>query len=181
MIFAMARDNGFPGSHKLSRISERDKTPVVPVVSVAMIAILILLFNIRQPQVFLVVTSTTVVLALIAYVLVVGPFALLRIRGKWTQPEKGYFRLGRAGLAVSIAAFVWGVAMVINIAWPRRSIYNPVAPFHWWLQWGGILFPAICLAIAFCVYWVVQRHKIGILTEHAADTPPASAEIVGVE
>ena len=173
MIFAMARDNGFPGSHRLARISERDKTPVVPVVSVAVIAVLVLLFNIRQPQVFLVVTSTTVVLALIAYVLVVGPFALLRIRGKWFQTEKGYFSLGRAGLAVSIAAFIWGVGMIVNIAWPRRAIYNPVAPFRWWLQWGGILFPAIFLAIAFLVYWFVQRHKIGILAEHATDAPPA--------
>jgi urea carboxylase system permease len=181
MIFAMARDNGLPGSRRLSRISERDKTPVAPVISVAVIAILILLFNIRQPQVFIVVTSTTVILALIAYVLVVGPFALLRLRGKWARPEKGYFSLGRAGLAVSIAAFVWGVAMVINIAWPRRSIYNPVAPFHWWLQWGGILFPAICLGIAFLVYWFAQRHKIGILAEHAAETPATGTEIVGVE
>jgi urea carboxylase system permease len=181
MIFAMARDNGLPGSHKLSRISERDKTPIVPVIGVAVIAILVLLVNIRQPQVVVVVTSDTVILALIAYVLVVGPFALVRIRGKWTKPEKGYFSLGRAGLAVSIAAFIWGVAMIINIAWPRRSIYNPVAPFHWWLQWGGILFPAICLAIAFGVYWFVQRHKIGILAEHAAETPPAGAEIVGAE
>ena len=176
MIFAIARDNGFPGSHKLARISERDKTPVIPVIGVAVIAIAILLINIRQPEVVVVVTSDTVILALIAYVLVVGPFALLRIRGKWAQPEKGYFSLGRAGLAVSIAAFIWGVAMIINIAWPRRSIYNPAAPFHWWLQWGGVLFPAICLAIAFGVYWFVQRHKIGILAEHAALAPPADTE-----
>ena len=66
--------------------------------------------------------------------------------------------------------------MIINIAWPRRSIYNPAAPFHWWLQWGGVLFPAICLAIAFGVYWFVQRHKIGILAEHAALAPPADTE-----
>jgi amino acid transporter len=176
MIFAMARDNGFPGSHRLARISERDKTPVVPVISVAVIAIVILLINIRQPQLVVVVTSDTVILALIAYVLVVGPFALLRMRGKWARPEKGYFSLGRAGLAVSITAFIWGVAMIINIAWPRRSIYNPVAPFHWWLQWGGVLFPAACLAIAFLVYWFVQRHKIGVLAEHAAVSPPADTE-----
>jgi hypothetical protein len=108
------------------------------------IAILILPANIRQPQVFIVVTSTTVILALIAYVLVVVPFALKPIRGQWAKPEKGYFSLGQAGLGVSIAAFVWGVVMIINIAWPRPAVYNPVAPFHWWLQWGGILFPAIC-------------------------------------
>jgi urea carboxylase system permease len=181
MIFAMARDNGFPGSHRLARISGRDRTPVTPVISVAVIAILILLFNIRQPQVFVVVTSTTVILALVAYVLVVGPFALLRIRGKWKQPEKGYFTLGRAGLAVSLAAFIWGVGMVINIAWPRRAIYNPVAPFHWWLQWGGILFPALCLAIAFVVYWFWQRHKIGILAEHAAEAAPADADAAALD
>jgi urea carboxylase system permease len=181
MIFAMARDNGLPGSRRLSHLSERDKTPVTPVVGVAVIAILILLFNIRQPQVFVVVTSTTVILALIAYVLVVGPFALLRVRGKWARTEKGYFSLGRAGLAVSITAFLWGVGMIINIAWPRRSIYNPVAPFHWWLQWGGILFPAVCLAIAFLVYWFVQRHKIGVLAEHAAEPSPADGEVAGVD
>ena len=82
---------------------------------------------------------------------------------------------------MSIAAFIWGVAMIINIAWPRRSIYNQAPPFRWWLQWGGVLFPAVCLAIAFLVYWFVQRHKIGVLAEHAAVSPPADTEteIVG--
>jgi len=127
------------------------------------------------------VTSDTVILALIAYVLVVGPFALLRMRGKWTRPEKGYFSLGRAGLAVSATAFIWGVAMLVDIAWPRRGVYNPVAPFHWWLQWGGILFPAICLAILFLLYWLSQRHKMGILAEHASDAPSAEAQSLGVE
>jgi len=47
---------------------------------------------------------------------------------------------------------------------------------------GGILFPAICLAIAFLVYWFVQRDKIGILAEHAADTPPpGGTEIIGAK
>lgn len=174
MIFAIARDNGFPGSHRLARLSERDKTPTVPVIGVGVIAILILLVNIRQPQVFVVVTGTTVILALIAYVLVVGPFALKRMRGEWQAPEPGHFTLGRAGLGVSIAAFLWGTTMIVNIAWPRQAIYDPVAPFHWWLQWGGVLFPAICLVIAFLVYWLSRRHKIGVLAEHAA--PPVAAD-----
>jgi amino acid transporter len=180
MIFAMSRDNALPGAARLARVSERSKTPVVPVVGVAVIAILILLVNIRQPQIFLVVTSTTVVLALIAYVLVVGPFARKRMRGEWPATEEGYFTLGRAGLGVSLTAFIWGVAMIINIAWPRKGVYNPVAPFHWYLQWGGVLFPAVVLAIAFLIYWFVQRHKVGILAAHAATTT-SSPQAVATE
>ena len=86
------------------------------------------------------------ILALLSYVLVVGPFALKKMRGEWEQPEKGYFTLGRWGLAVSIAAFVWGVFVIVDIAWPRASVYNPFEPFHWYLQWSGILFPVIVLA-----------------------------------
>jgi urea carboxylase system permease len=174
MIFAMSRDNALPGAARLARVSPKSKVPVVPVVGVAVIAILILVVNIRQPQVFVVVTSTTVILALIAYVLVVGPFALKRLRGEWPAAERGYFTLGRAGLGVSVAAFIWGAAMVINIAWPRRAVYNPVAPFHWYLQWGGVLFPAVCLGIAFLIYWFIQRHKVGVLPAHAAALPNTS-------
>jgi len=168
MIFAMARDNALPGGARLSHVSRRSKTPIVPAVVTGIISLLILLANIRQPQIFVVVTSTTVVLALIAYVLVVGPFSLKRMRGEWQQTEKGYFTLGRWGLPVSIAAFVWGVFIVVNIGWPRQSVYNPVEPFHWYLQWGAVLFTVISLGIGFLFYWFVQRHKVGILDEHKA-------------
>lgn len=104
-----------------------------------------------------------------------GAFAQARLRGQWRTPTKGYFTLGRAGLPVSVAAVVWGVAMIINLAWPRPLFYNPVEPFHWYLQWGGVLFPGIALLLCFLVYWFVQRKKIGILASHAAQ-PESGAE-----
>jgi amino acid transporter len=174
MIFAMSRDNGLPGGRVLAHVSPRTKTPIVPALVTGFVAILILLANIRQPQIFVVVTSTTVILALLSYVLVVGPFALKKMRGEWQQPEKGYFTLGRWGLLVSIAAFAWGVFVIVDIAWPRSAVYNPVAPFHWYLQWGGILFVVIVMAIGGAWYGLVQRHKIGVLAEHAAT--PADME-----
>ena len=91
------------------------------------------------------------------------------MHGKWQAPAKGYFTLGRAGLPVSIAAVVWGVSMIVNLAWPRPLFYNPVEPFHWYLQWGGVLFPGIALLLCFLVYWFLQRKKIGILASHAAE------------
>jgi hypothetical protein len=108
-------------------------------------------------------------LALASYLLIVGPNALQRIQGRWTQSEKGYFSLGKFGTLVAVAASVWAIVMIINIAWPRPVVYNPAEPFHWYLQWGGVLVPAIMLGVAFGVYWFTRRGKMGILAEHAAE------------
>jgi urea carboxylase system permease len=167
MIFAMSRDNALPASGRLGRVNKVTKTPILTAVLTGIISSAILLANIRQPQIFVVVTSTTVVLAFIAYVIVAATFAARRIRGQWTD-DKRYFRLGKLGIPVAVGAAVWGVAMIINIGWPRQAIYNPVEPFHWYLQWGAVLFVVIALGVGFLYFWFVQRHKIGIRAEHAS-------------
>lgn len=173
MIFAMSRDNALPGSARLSAVSPRSHTPVVAPILEAVLAICVLLALMFQPQILLVATSVTATLALFGYCLVTGSFAMARIRGRWATPAKGYFTLGRAGLPISILACVWGAIMIVNLAWPRQLFYNPVEPFHWYLQWGGVLFPGIALLLCFLVYWFVQRKKIGILGAHAADVAAA--------
>lgn len=181
MIFAMARDNALPGSPSLAKVAARRRTPVMPPIIVALVALAILLALMKQPQILLVTTSVTATLALIGYVLVVAPFARTRMRGQWAAPEKGYFTLGRAGLAVSVLAVVWGVAMIINLAWPRKLFYNPAPPFHWYLQWGGVLFPAILLGLGFALF-LARRSRIGILPAHAAPARAGEARAtVGYE
>jgi amino acid transporter len=166
MMYAMSRDNALPFGGALSKVSKKTESPVVPILVVAVIAMAVLISNIRQPQIFLVVTSCTVILALTSYSMVVGPLTLARIRNKWSQSESGYFSLGKFGLIVNATAFIWGVTMIVNIAWPRQVIYNPFEPFHWYLQWGGILFPFGSLLIAALVYVTYQRKRIGIRSEH---------------
>ena len=166
MMYAMSRDNALPFGGALSRVSKKTESPVVPILVVAVIAMAVLISNIRQPQIFLVVTSCTVILALTSYSMVVGPLTLARIRNKWSQSESGYFSLGKFGLIVNATAFIWGVTMIVNIAWPRQVIYNPFEPFHWYLQWGGVLFPFGSLLIAALVYVTYQRKRIGIRSEH---------------
>lgn len=96
MMFAMSRDNALPASQRLGRVNKTTKAPVLTAVITGVVAIAILILNIRQPQIFLVVTSTTVVLALVAYTIVAASFARRRLSGTWvTQPE--FFHLGRWG------------------------------------------------------------------------------------
>src|SRR3954452_4426965 len=177
MMFAMARDNNLPGGEHLARVHPRTKTRIIPAVLIGVIAILILVVNIRQPQIFVVITSIGIIMIYIAYLLVTMPMLKARLQGRWRPEETpaGYFTLGKWGLPINIAAVVWGIGMAVNLAWPRASIYNATEPFHWYLKWGAFLFVGAVMIGGFAYYWFVQRHKTGTLASHALELPDATA------
>jgi urea carboxylase system permease len=184
MMFAMARDNNLPAGTHLARVDPKHKTPVIPAVVIGLIAVIILVVNIRQPQIFTVITSIGIIMIYIAYLLVTGPMLLARMRGEWPREEaktRGYFSLGRWGFLVNLLAVLWGVGMALNLAWPRKEIYNAVEPFHWYLQWGAFLFIGIVAIGGFAYYWFVQRHRTGTLEAHSSGLAPdpAHAPVAG--
>jgi urea carboxylase system permease len=173
MMFAMARDNNLPAGSHLARVDPKRKTPVIPAVVIGVLALLILVVNIRQPQIFTVITSIGIIMIYIAYLLVTLPMLLARLRGEWPRggaEKAGYFSLGRFGLPVNLLAVVWGAAMALNLAWPRKEIYNATEPFHWYIQWGAFLFIGVVALGGFAYYWFVQRHKYGVLADHAFES-----------
>ncbi|WP_329397012.1 APC family permease [Streptomyces melanogenes] len=176
LMFAMARDNNLPGGSRLAKISPRFQTPIAPAVVCGLVAIGILLVNIKQPQIFSVVTSIAIIMIYVAYLLVTMPMLVRRLRGTW-QPAPGRFSLGRFGLPVNIVAVLWGLGMTVNLLWPRAAVYNAAAPYHWYLRWGGVLFVGAVTVGGFAYYWFVQRHRTGVLADHAAekqDTDPTT-------
>ena len=180
MMFAMARDNNLPAGTHLARVHPKTRTPIIPSIIVGVLAIAILVVNIRQPQIFTVITSIGIIMIYIAYLLVTGPMLLARLRGSGgpRTPGRATSRSGRWGMPVNVLAVCWGLFMAINLIWPRASVYNAVEPFHWYLKWGGVLFVGIVMIGGFAYYWFVQRHKTGTLAEHAApaeESPPVMA------
>jgi urea carboxylase system permease len=170
LAFAMSRDNNLPAGSKLCTISPRFGTPVVSSVTIGIIAIVLLLVTF-SPQIYTVVTSIAIIMIYTAYLLVTVPMLMQRLRGTW-QPRPDGFSLGRWGLPVNILAIIWGGFMTVNLAWPRNEVYNASEPFHWYLQWGGVLLPGVILGAGFAYYWTIQRHKTGVVAEHArVETP----------
>jgi urea carboxylase system permease len=172
MMFAMARDNNLPFAARLARVDPRRKTPVVPAVLIGLLSIGILLVNIRQPQIFTTITSIAVVMIYLAYLLVTVPMLVSRLRGRWPLPAEAeggrYFSLGRWGLPVNVLAVLWGAGMALNLAWPRREVYNATPPYHWYLQWGAFVFIGAIALVGLAYYLLRQRHRSGVLPEHAA-------------
>ncbi|MER7664179.1 MULTISPECIES: amino acid permease [unclassified Streptomyces] len=165
LMFAMARDNNLPAGTHLAKVSPRFKTPVVPAVVIGVVGVVILVININQPQIFSVITSIAIIMIYVAYLLVTTPMLIKRLRGRWT-PAEGKFSLGRFGLPVNLLAVLWGLAMSINLAWPRAEVYNATGPQHWYLRWGAFVFIGIVGLGGFAYYWFVQRHRTGVLESH---------------
>ena len=65
--------------------------------------------------------------------------------------------------------------MALNLAWPRKDIYNATEPFHWYLQYGAILFIGVVFFGGLAYYWFVQRHKTGVLESHRLAPPGGPA------
>jgi len=194
MMFAMARDNNLPFSSQLSKVDPVRKTPTVAAIVVGVLAVIPLLVNVMQPAIFTILSSISIVLIYLSYLLVTVPLLRKRFKKQWPLADDGTepgFSLGKWGLPVNIVAVLWGGAMTLNLIWPRPEIYNSVPPFEWYLQWGGVLFVGAVTGGGALLYRLKIRHQTGVLAAHAApagDRPsrgsaqpePPAAQLVSV-
>jgi urea carboxylase system permease len=139
MIFSMSRDKVLPLSPVLSRVATRTGTPVLPIVVSGVLAALLLGVNLGNPGLFLALTSVCIMLLYIAYLMVTVPQLFKRLRGGLAcggLDENGtaLFSLGRWGVLVNAVAVLYGLLMVVNLAWPRPEVYDPAGQ-GWYLQY----------------------------------------------
>jgi urea carboxylase system permease len=167
LMFSMARDGALPGGGLLAHVNRRTGAPMWPAIITGVIAIGLLGVNVGQSQIFAAVTSVAVVIVYIAYLLVTVPALISRLRG--TFPQTDGFSLGKAGgIAVNTLAVGYGIAMAINIGWPRGAVYDP-AGGNVYLQWFSVLFTGLVIIVG-CVAYVTRTK-----------TPTAAAVIVPQE
>jgi urea carboxylase system permease len=156
VMFSMARDGQLPGARLLARVSPQTGTPILTGIAVGALAIGVLLINLGNPAAFAAVTSTSVVVVYLAYLLVTVPALGARLRRRLPPTCHGGFSLGRWGLPVNLCAVVYGVAMMVNIAWPRQAVYDP-AGTSWMLQYLALLFVAALVVLGAVVHWLLRR------------------------
>jgi urea carboxylase system permease len=151
VMFSMARDGRLPGARLLARVSPQTGTPIITGIAVGVLAIAVLLINLGNPAAFAAVTSTSVVIVYLAYLLVTVPALGARLRRGLPPRQPGGFSLGRWGLPVSLLAVVYGTTMMVNIAWPRQAVYDP-AGTSWVLQYLALLFVAALVVVGLVVH-----------------------------
>ena len=187
MIFSMSRDDVLPFSRHLRKVTKKGGATAIAAIVVGVLSAALLLINLGHAGVFTALTSVCIVLLYAAYLGVTGPMLVQRFRGWGKQFEgqldevgKPLFSLGRWGLAVNIIAVVYGIAMMVNLAWPRADVYDPAGESPV-LQYFAIIFVGATVvlgAVAFAVKKKDYRRAIGHLPKNAAVDP---AEVADVE
>src|SRR6478609_6124805 len=181
MLFSMARDGRLPFGSSVARVSGHRKVPVVPALVTGILTLALMGINVGNQNAFLVITSIAIIMFYIAYLGVTAPMLVRRLRGDWPRPDHGpYFSLGRWGLPVNIAAVAYGTLVMINIAWPRNSVYNALGTPHWYWQWSPVLFIGLVVIVGSIYYFGVQAKKgPEVLAEHRADVPTIAEPTLG--
>ena len=155
VMFSMARDGRLPGGRLLAKVSPQTGTPILTGIAVGALASGVLLINLGNPAAFAAVTSTSVVIVYLAYLLVTVPALGARLGRRLPPKQPGGFSLGRWGLGVNLFAVAYGVAMMVNIAWPRQAVYDP-AGTSWVLQYLALLFVAALVVVGAAVHRVLR-------------------------
>lgn len=153
LIFSMARDGRLPFAARLAAVHPRFGTPVLPAVVIGVLAVALLVLNLGNAAVFATLASVCIVTLYVAYLLVTVPLLIRRLRG-WPAAEPGLFTLGRYGVVVNLLAVVWGIAMAVNLAWPRAEVYTP-AGGGWWMLWAAPLFLLLTIVVGALVHRLV--------------------------
>jgi urea carboxylase system permease len=187
MMYSMARQQALPFHRALSRVDRRTGTPVLTSIVVGVLAALVLVVNLGQSAAFTALSSLCIAMLYIAYLGVTGPLLWHRIRAArrgtaagadealadgTDEQGKPLFGLGRWGIPVNVVAVVYQVLAVVNLAWPRKSVYD-LTGHTWWLQWSAPLFIGIVVVVGVAVHRVLRAGSVSITS---AVQPPALAE-----
>ncbi|NUR93898.1 MAG: amino acid permease, partial [Kribbellaceae bacterium] len=179
MIFSMARDNVLPGSRQLRKVSARTGTPVAATVVPGVLAGVCLVVNVGNAGLFLGLASVCIMLLYVAYLMVTTPLLVRRLTGGELPAgidENGrpLFSLGRFGPLVNIVAVGYGLAMAVNLGWPRAEVYDP-AGAGWYLHYLPLITLAV-VAIGGTIAFFSQRTAY-----YASIGLPAHASTAAVE
>ncbi|MFG1944030.1 APC family permease [Nonomuraea sp. NPDC048826] len=123
LLYSYARDDMIVFSRAFRKFSAARHIPPNALLVAALVPAVIVLGSIVSEDALIKIVSFAVLGIYLGFQMVV--LAALRARVRGWRPA-GPFTLGRAGLAVNVAALAYGVLAILNMTWPR----TPDAPWY---------------------------------------------------
>ncbi|MBG6191326.1 amino acid transporter [Arthrobacter sp. CAN_A212] len=163
LAYSMARDGILPGSKLLRTFSESRHVPPYALLLAGLVPALIVIGSKVSSDALTVIISFAAMGMYMGFQMVV--LASLRARLLGWKPN-GAFQLGAWGIPVNIAALVWGVLGMINMAWPRT-------PEDGWFANYVVLISAVTVVVIGLVYMAWKKPYL-LGDAPAADAVPAA-------
>ncbi|TXK42321.1 APC family permease [Nonomuraea sp. C10] len=147
LLYSYARDDMIAFSRVFRKFSPVRHIPPNAMLVAAAVPAVIVLGSIVSEDALIKIISFAVLGIYLGFQMVV--LAALRARLRGWRPA-GPFTLGRAGLAVNVAALVYGVLAILNMTWPR----TPDAP---WYDNYLVALSGLVVVAAGLVYLLIAR------------------------
>jgi urea carboxylase system permease len=149
VLFAMARDRELPFARWLGKVHPEQRSPHTAAIVVGVLGCGLLLFNMNFDKIMTALVCVSIVWANVAYLLTTGPLLWNRIRRHVSTADSF---LGRWGVVVNLLAVAWSIVLIVNIAWPRKSLYGE----EWYQQYGGLMFTGVMLIAGLLIHWRIR-------------------------
>lgn len=166
-VFAMGRDGELPGGNALGKTNAAH-VPVRATLVTAVAGLAILLVNLNNPKAFNVIVALGIVFIYLAYLGVTLIGLRRRLKG-WPHDHGssiGLFTMRRpVGLLVNAFAVVFGVLMLVNLAWPRAEFYGT----EWYQQYAVAIFVPLLALAGTGYFFLVQRRRVPGAVEPEAE------------
>ena len=123
LIYAYSHDDMFIGSQLFCRVSEKHRVPSNAIILVATLTGALCVASYWMADAITTIVSFGVIGIYLSFQMVVAGALIARMRG-W-KPS-GAFRLGVWAWPLNIAALVYGLLAIANMAWPRGGDWNMI-------------------------------------------------------
>ena len=153
MLWAFARENGLPGSAYISHVDPRTRLPLYAIGVTCTINVLLALINIGSTQAFQALLSLLVASYYSTFLIAAGVMLRKRLTGEDKTLPWGPFRLGRAGIPITVIAMAYTVVGTFFSFWP----YTPNVTAQN-MNYSSLLYGA---AVIFSlIFWVFYGRKV---------------------
>lgn len=122
LIFAFARDGGFPGHNLFRRVSPKWRTPVPAI----WLAVVMGFVSGLYAKGYAIVTAISVIALYISYIFPVYLRHRARTRGAWRAEHDGPWSLGRYSRPVAMASMIWVAIISVVMCLPAAPKSAPL-------------------------------------------------------
>jgi len=161
LIYSYGRDRMIIGSKWWAKFDPKRHVPPFALLAAVVIPALLIVGSIASTDALTKLVSFGSVGVYIAFQMVV--LAALRARLKGWVPS-GKYKLGHWGIAVNVAALVYGVAAIINVCWPRQ-------PYEPWYDDYEVLIMSLSVIGSGLLYMLISRAHTKSDAPHADAIP----------
>ena len=153
MTWAFARENGLPGSSYISKIEPRTSLPIWSILQSTVTSLFLALINLGSSVALEDLFSLVIVGFYSTFILSASVMLHKRLTTPESEIDWGRYRLGRAGIPVTILALMFSITGIFFVFWPASP--NPDATE---MNWTVVVFLGALLISV--IFWFAHGRKV---------------------